>query len=402
MTLDLRILDDLRAGKPIIVVDDLGEQSEADLTVAAERITPRLVNFLRRFSPGLPVCIAVEAATANRLRLQPMAPGRPTPDAKAFMVPVVARKGTTTGKSDDDIARTVLALASEKSGPEDFTTPGSVVPIVARDGGVLVRAGHTEAAVDLVRLAGLRPAGVICSILDEQGRVAPRPYLMALAEKHQLRLCTIEDLISYRRQSERLIERVEQVKLPTAYGDFDLILYRSKVDAYQHLALCLGGLGSEPTDEPVLVRVHSECVTGDIFGSLRCDCGEQLRTALRMISDAGKGILLYMRQEGRGIGLESKLHAYSLQEKGLDTVEANERLGFKPDERDYGIGAQILKDLGVSRILLLTNNPKKYAALEGYGLQIVQRIPIQIPPTEHNRRYLRAKKDKLGHLLDNV
>lgn len=401
MALDSCVLDALRGGKPAIVIDDLRGDSDADLVVAGEKITPQLVNFIRGFSRGLPFCVALDKRKADSLRLQPIA-SESDRGRKAFMAPVMARSSRGSGKSDSDIAETILAICRDDCRPEDLETPGFVFPIVARDGGVLVRTGHTEAAVDLMRIAGLKPVAVLCGILDEDGNPAGPASLKSLGEKYDFRICTIEELVTYRRQREKLIERVEQIKLPTIYGEFDLILYRSRVDPYQHLALCMGGVGREPVNEPVLVRVHSECATGDIFGSLRCDCGAQLKTSLKMISEAGRGVLLYMRQEGRGIGLENKLHAYSLQDKGLDTVEANEALGFRPDERDFGIGAQILKDLGVSKILLLTNNPKKYTALEGYGLEILRRVPIQIPPTEYNRNYLKTKKEKLGHLLEDI
>ncbi|MFN3531591.1 MAG: bifunctional 3,4-dihydroxy-2-butanone-4-phosphate synthase/GTP cyclohydrolase II [Candidatus Brocadia sp.] len=400
-------VEDLKQGKMIILVDDANRENEGDITVAAEKITPEAINFMLTHARGI-ICLAINAERAEKLDLYPMVSNNTSSFQTPFTVSIDARNGITTGVSSKDRAVTILTAIDDKATADDLVRPGHVFPLKAQRGGVLVRAGHTEGAVDLMRIAGLKPAAVICEIMTEDGNMAKLPDLKKFAEKHNLKICTIADIIKFRHEQERLIEKRVTVKLPTVYGNFTLHLYRSFVDEYLHLALCLGignEGGNEPSplhNEPVLVRVHDECLTGDIFGSLRCDCGEQLHSALQIIQNHGKGVLLYMRQEGRGIGLENKLHAYLLQEKGLDTVEANERLGFPADKRDYGIGAQILRDLGVTKMRLLTNNPKKFAALVGYGLEIVERVPIVMDPKEENKRYLLTKKEKLGHIIEKV
>lgn len=401
------IVEDLKNGKMIILVDDANRENEGDITIAAEKITPETINFMLTHARGI-ICLAIHAERAEELELYPMVSHNTSNFQTPFTVSIDARNGITTGVSSKDRATTILTTIDEKSTADDLVRPGHVFPLKAQRGGVLVRTGHTEGAVDLTRIAGLKPAAVICEIMTEDGNMAKLPDLKMFAEKHHLKICTIADIIKYRHEQERLIEKRVTVKLPTMYGNFTLHLYRSFVDDYLHLALCLGvgsESGNDPSplhNDPVLVRVHDECLTGDIFGSLRCDCGEQLHNTLKIIQEAGKGILLYMRQEGRGIGLENKLHAYLLQEKGLDTVEANERLGFPADKRDYGIGAQILRDLGVTKMRLLTNNPKKFAALAGYGLEIVERVPIIMEPKDENKDYLRTKKEKLGHIIEKI
>lgn len=402
------VLEDVRAGKMVIVVDDANRENEGDLTLAAEKATPQAINFMLSQARGI-LCLAIAPEIAEALDLHPMVHNNNAKFETPFTVSIDAKNGITTGVSAEDRATTILTTIRKDARPEDLARPGHVFPLKARAGGVLVRTGHTEGAVDLARLAGLRPAAAICEIMTENGHMAKLPELKKFAEKHNLKICTIADIIRYRREKERLIEKRVATNLPTVYGNFRLHLYRSYVDDYLHIALCHGDIGSMdglPTpqhQEAVLVRVHDECLTGDIFGSLRCDCGEQLHNSLKMIQKEGKGVVLYMRQEGRGIGLENKLHAYALQEKeGLDTVEANERLGFLPDKRDYGIGAQILKDLGVTKMRLLTNNPKKFKALEGYGLEIVERVSISVTPGKENARYLETKKKKLGHLIDEI
>lgn len=400
-------VEDLKQGKMIILVDDANRENEGDITIAAEKVTPEAINFMLAHARGI-ICLAINAERAEELDLYPMVSNNTSNFQTPFTVSIDARNGITTGVSSKDRATTILTAIDDKATADDLVRPGHVFPLKAQRGGVLVRTGHTEGAVDLTRIAGLKPAAVICEIMTEDGNMAKLPDLKKFAEKYNLKTCTIADIIKYRHEQERLIEKRVTVKLPTVYGNFTLHLYRSFVDDYQHLALCLG-VGSESGNapsplhnEPVLVRVHDECLTGDIFGSLRCDCGEQLHSALQIIQNHGKGVLLYMRQEGRGIGLENKLHAYVLQEKGLDTVEANERLGFPADKRDYGIGAQILRDLGITKMRLLTNNPKKFAALAGYGLEIVERVPIVMEPQEENKHYLRTKKEKLGHIIEKV
>jgi 3,4-dihydroxy 2-butanone 4-phosphate synthase / GTP cyclohydrolase II len=385
-----------RSGEMIIVVDDEKRENEGDLIVAAEKVTPAAINFMATHGRGL-ICVAMEQQRLAQLGLTRMVPhGEGDRYRTAFMQSVDARHGITTGISAYDRAHTIGLLISEKAGPADLSRPGHVFPLEAVSGGILRRTGHTEAAVDFALLAGLKPAGVICEILREDGQMARLPELRAFAAHHKLKLVTIDDLVAYRRQRERLVERERTVQLPTEFGTFSLHLYRSLMDEKHHLALVMG----EPAaQDSALVRVHSECLTGDVFHSLRCDCGAQLESSLEMIAKEEHGVVLYMRQEGRGIGLAKKIHAYELQEDGLDTVEANEQLGFDADLRDYGIGAQILADLGLRRIRLITNNPKKIVGLKGYGLEIVERVPLVLPSTVHNERYLETKKTKMGHWL---
>jgi 3,4-dihydroxy 2-butanone 4-phosphate synthase/GTP cyclohydrolase II len=400
-------LEELRQGRLIVLVDDEQRENEGDLVIAAEKVTPEAINFMMRNACGM-VCLAMSPAICDRLNLDIMPGANVDPSATPLTLKIDARTGITTGISAFDRTRTVLVAIDDSSTPADLKRGyGHVDGLRAREGGVLVRAGHTEGSVDLARLAGLKEAAVICEIVKPDGHMARLPDLQAFCAEHGLKMCTIEDLIKYRRQRERLIHRELAVKLPTRHGEFDLFAYTSAVDPEPHLALTVGGVGVEAggvvpvQPEPVLVRIHSSCLTGDIFDSLLCDCGSQLQQALRQVSEAGKGAVLYMRQEGRGIGLMAKLQAYKLQqEEGLDTVEANQRLGFAPDLRHYGIGAQILLDLGIRQMRLLTNNPKKVVGVDGYGLRIVERVPIQVPPTRNNHRYLRTKKEKLGHLLD--
>jgi len=389
-------LKDLQAGKMIIVTDDEDRENEGDLIAAAETITPATINFMAKEGRGL-VCVAMEQEMAYRLNFHPMVAN---PDGNCnFTVSVDAKKGTTTGISAADRAKTIQTMLNPSSSAKDFIRPGHMFPLIAKPGGVLVRAGHTEAAVDLMRLAELTPAGVICEVMKDDGTMARLPDLKEFAKKHDLKIITIQDLIHYRNQHEKLVTKEVETDLQTEYGTFRIHVYRSQIDLKEHVAFVMGGIKKAKN---VLVRVHSECLTGDLFHSKHCDCGQQLDQSLKLISQRGCGVLLYMRQEGRGIGLANKIKAYKLQRKGLDTVEANHQLGFKSDLRDYGIGAQILADLGLKEIEILTNNPKKLVGLEGYGLKITKRIPIEVKPNDINIKYLRTKKTKMGHILKNL
>ncbi len=388
-------LTDIRRGKMIIVVDDADRENEGDLIMAAEKVTPQAINFMARFGRGL-ICVPTTADRLAELGIERMVANNRETFKTDFQVSVDAATGISSGISAADRARTVELMVDASTKPLDLVQPGHIFPLRAKEGGVLQRAGHTEAAVDLARLAGCKPVGVICEIMSDDGTMARLPELLKFAKKHKLKVCTIQDLISYRRRSERLIEKVETIKMPTDFGDFDLHLYQSTTDGQHHLALVKGDVAGKKN---VLVRVHSECLTGDVFGSRRCDCGPQLHQAMQQISDAGRGVILYMRQEGRGIGLPAKIRAYKLQEKGFDTIQANLKLGFPSDLREYGLGAQILCDLGLKTIQLLTNNPKKVVGLEGYGLEITKQVPIRVAANPHNAKYLKTKKDKMGHLI---
>ena len=388
-------LDAIRAGGILVVVDDEDRENEGDFIMAADMATAEAVNFMAREGRGL-ICTPITRERAVQLRLEPMVIENTALHETAFTVSVDARAGTTTGISASDRALTIQALVDPATRPADLARPGHVFPLLAMNGGVLRRAGHTEAAVDLARLAGLAPAGVLCEVIDDDGTMARLPRLLQIAQRHDLPIITIEDLIKYRRHKEKLVVREAETPLPTEWGDFRLILYGSTINDEHHVALVRGDVAGK---EDVLVRVHSSCFTGDVLGSLRCDCGAQLHHAMRQVAEEGEGVVLYMHQEGRGIGLVNKLKAYMLQDQGMDTVEANEHLGFRPDPRDYGIGCQILVDLGLTTLRLLTNNPQKRAAIEGYGLSITEHVPIEIQPGPHNRRYLDTKRDKLGHTL---
>ncbi len=388
-------IKDIKAGKIVIVVDDPSRENEGDLVMAAEKATPEAINFMIKYGRGL-LCVPIEQKRAKELGFDLMVKEITEPFKTAFTVSVDAKEGVTTGISAYDRATTIKKIIDPKATPESFVKPGHVFPLIAKEGGVLRRAGHTEAAVDLAKLAGLYPAGVICEILNDDGTMARMPHLIEFAKKFNLKIITIADLISYRINREKLVEKVAEANLPTKYGKFKIYVYKNVLDEQAHVALVKGKISP---DEPILVRVHSECLTGDVFGSLRCDCGEQLHIAMKKIEEEGRGVLLYMRQEGRGIGLINKIKAYKLQEEGLDTVEANCALGFPPDLRDYGIGAQILLDLNVKKLKLMTNNPRKIVGIKGYGLEIIERVPIEIPPNEINKKYLLTKKKKLGHIL---
>jgi 3,4-dihydroxy 2-butanone 4-phosphate synthase / GTP cyclohydrolase II len=391
------VLADIRAGKMVILVDDEDRENEGDLCMAAELVTPEAINFMAKHGRGL-ICLTLTPEYIDRLQLPMMVQQNKSPFETAFTVSIEARTGVTTGISAADRARTIQAAVHPEAKAEDLVSPGHIFPLRARKGGVLVRTGQTEGSVDLARLAGLRPAGVICEIMKEDGTMARMPDLEEFAREHDLKIATIADLIAYRIRKDSLVHKAAETRLPTRYGgEFQAVVYTNDVDSHEHLALVKGEI--DP-DSEIMVRVHSECLTGDVFGSLRCDCGSQLQAAMRMVEQEGAGIILYMHQEGRGIGLINKLKAYALQDQGMDTVEANTELGFKADLRDYGIGAQILRDLGVRKMRLITNNPKKIVGLEGYGLQVTGRLPIEIEPMPENIGYLQCKKDKLGHLLE--
>ncbi len=390
-------IEQIKAGHMVILVDDEDRENEGDLTIAADAVTPETINLMAKYARGL-ICLSLTGEKIDALDLPMMVDNNTSPFGTGFTVSIEARCGVSTGISAHDRATTILTAVAEDAQPKDLVRPGHIFPLRAKDGGVIVRAGQTEGSVDLARLAGRKPAGVICEIMDEDGTMARMPALEKFSEEHGIGICTIADLIEYRMRIESFVRRAAETVIPTPHaGDFKMVVYENDVDNLLHIAMVKGEI--DP-DEPVLVRVHSECLTGDIFGSLRCDCGEQLARAMQMMDQEGKGVFLYIRQEGRGIGLVNKIKAYALQEQGLDTVEANRELGFKPDMRNYGIGAQILVDLGVRKMRLLTNNPKKMVGLEGYRLTIEEQVPIEIPPNEHNRCYLESKKLKMGHLLN--
>ncbi|MGO8822810.1 MAG: bifunctional 3,4-dihydroxy-2-butanone-4-phosphate synthase/GTP cyclohydrolase II [Desulfomonilaceae bacterium] len=390
-------VEEIKQGRMVILVDDEDRENEGDLTMAAEKVTPEAINFMTKYGRGL-LCLSMTREKIESLDLPMMVTNNKSPFGTNFTVSIEATRGVTTGISAFDRAVTILTAVDESAVPSDIVSPGHVFPLRAQKGGVLVRAGQTEGSVDLSRLAGLAPAGVICEVLNEDGTMARLPDLMVMAERHNLKICTIKDLIQYRMRTEKLVRRGAETVLPTEFGgDFRLIVYENDVDNHNHVALVKGEVSPE---DPILVRVHSECLTGDVFGSRRCDCGNQLEKAMHMVEAAGKGVILYMQQEGRGIGLLNKIKAYALQDQGCDTVEANLRLGFKPDLRDYGLGAQMLADLGVKKMRLMTNNPTKIVGLEGYGLEVVEQVPIVVEPCSTNLRYLKTKKEKMGHLYE--
>ncbi len=392
-----KAIEEIRQGKMVILVDDEDRENEGDLTMAAEKVTPEAINFMAKYARGL-ICLSMTAEKIDTLDLPPMVNNNTSRFQTGFTVSIEARCGVTTGISAFDRATTILTAIADEAKPRDLVRPGHIFPLRARNGGVMVRAGQTEGSVDLARLAGLKPAGVICEIMDEDGTMARMPALQEFSERHGIGVCTIADLIEYRMRTESFVSRATETVIPTAFaGTFKAVVFENRIDDLLHIAMIKGEI--DPA-EPTLVRVHSECLTGDIFGSLRCDCGEQLRQAMRMMEQEGKGVLLYIRQEGRGIGLVNKLKAYALQDQGMDTVEANQALGFKPDLRNYGIGAQILANLGVRKMRIMTNNPKKIVGLEGYGLSIVEQVPIAVEPNEYNRCYLKCKELKMGHLLN--
>ena len=389
-------IEEFRQGRPVIIVDDKDRENEGDVCIPAEFCTPEVVNFMATHARGL-ICVAMTGERLDELGLPLMTGRNNSPLGTAFTVSVEARDGVTTGISAADRARTVQVLVDPSAGPDDLTRPGHIFPLRAREGGVLVRAGQTEASVDLARLAGRYPGAVICEIMRADGSMARMPDLILFSREHNIKVVSVNQIIAYRLRNERLVERVADSLMPTRYGEFRAIAYRTMIDAREHMAFVMGDISS---DEPVLARVHDQCVTGDVFGSLRCDCGEQLDKALRTVAESGRGAVVYMDQEGRGIGLHNKIRAYHLQDGGLDTVEANEALGFPADKREYGIGMQILLDLGIRKMRLMTNNPVKRSGLEGFGLEVVERVPLEVAPNPHNVRYLRTKREKMGHMLE--
>jgi len=389
------VLEDLRQGKMIILVDDENRENEGDLTIAAEKVTPEAINFMAKYGRGL-ICLALSPTIVDQLQLSQMVYDNRSPYNTAFTTSIEARHGVTTGISAADRAHTILTAVQEDAKPEDLVQPGHVFPLRARRGGVLFRTGQTEGSVDLARLAGLKPAGVICEVMNDDGTMARMPDLELFAEQHGLKIATVADIIKYRMRTESFVHAAAETMLPTPYGDFRAVCFVNDIDDYEHMALIKGEIDPE---KEIMVRVHSGCLTGDVFGSLRCDCGEQLKKAMAKVQEEGRGVILYLQQEGRGIGLANKLKAYALQDKGLDTVEANVELGFDADLRDYGVGAQILVSIGVRKMRIMTNNPKKIVGLEGYDLEVTGRVPIEIEPREENRRYLECKSEKMGHLL---